>query len=730
MSDSKQIGVRHGIWRALSLLEHGRLMGLLMCLALAAGLTFFVYSRAVYQSRALIRFQVIDLPLRTSARAEGEVDARSLRDRLAAPYLIERTARRLGLTKELGNYETIRDSYLPKLEVSLVDHATLAVDVFAYDPMLVGRWQPAMLNEFEEYGREMRQERRKELTQVYNEELEELTKRMEKQAQEKFSFEQENSITELFVQQAGLTQLPREMVVTRHRLDQMDQTRSALDGENLSPSRALEILSSFQLDPNLGSPLGMPLPPPGQGSAALEQLVPSTADRGGPGIVVMPSSAPSSQDWQVIEKDRQDVLVQVQEARKKYLPGHQIMRELQAKLDQLNGSIESQATFARARFNAEYLKLQGTLRRLEEQLPDYRDINRKYEEFRRSFGLQQNKNLAWDEAYKQLAGRLTTMDYTGDAVPIQLEFIGFSLMRDKDPVSPPKMKLLYMSLALGLALAVGVPFAMQLLNDTMTRLEDTQDALQLTGLGVVPVYGTSELENIVRSAAIGSDHPDRLLEDFRLIRSSIALNRDMDLGTQVIMVSSARPGEGKSTIASNLAWAFASMGDRTLLVDCDLRRGRLHRILDISNEFGLTEVLERKREWTGAVQTTALGKLDMLTRGPFHVGATERLCQGYFSELVSEWRKHYQRVILDTPPVLGLSEASSLQRVVDGTVLVILSEQTPRRDVEQALDILKKSGGRMYGFVLNRLDLKKAANYYQYSYYSPYYYDQAPESVR
>ena len=98
------------------------------------------------------------------------------------------------------------------------------------------------------------------------------------------------------------------------------------------------------------------------------------------------------------------------------------------------------------------------------------------------------------------------------------------------------------------------------------------------------------------------------------------------------------------------------------------------------------------------------------------------LCRAEFAELMAEWRQTYSRVILDTPPLLGLSEASSLQRIVDGLVLVILAESTPLKDAKQAIELVVKSGGTLYGFVLNRLDLRKAKNYYNYYYYSPYFY--------
>jgi capsular exopolysaccharide synthesis family protein len=213
------------------------------------------------------------------------------------------------------------------------------------------------------------------------------------------------------------------------------------------------------------------------------------------------------------------------------------------------------------------------------------------------------------------------------------------------------------------------------------------------------------------------------LENFRLIRSSIVLNQSPKGDARVIMVTSARPGEGKTTIAANIGWAFSSMGERTLIIDCDLRRGRLHKVSDVTNSPGLTDALTGKAETDVCIRKSAADQLWLFPRGPVVAGTTELLNTETFANILKDLRGKYDRIILDTPPVLGLSETSFLQSHAEGVVLVVRSDTTPRKDVEDAFHALSKLDAHFYGFVLNRVDFSKLANHYYYYYYSSSYYD-------
>lgn len=167
---------------------------------------------------------------------------------------------------------------------------------------------------------------------------------------------------------------------------------------------------------------------------------------------------------------------------------------------------------------------------------------------------------------------------------------------------------------------------------------------------------------------------------------------------------------------------FFSMGDKTLLIDTDLRRGRVHSMLGLENEKGLSSYFSKKAGIEDIVRKTENPNLDVITRGPFVPGASEFLCREVFEQMIIELRGRYDRIILDAPPVLGLSETVATQRVADGVVLVVRAESTPMNDVDTTVEQLRRSDTEFFGFVLNRLDLSKPSNHYFYYYSSPYYY--------
>ncbi|MCB1078343.1 MAG: CpsD/CapB family tyrosine-protein kinase, partial [Verrucomicrobiae bacterium] len=253
----------------------------------------------------------------------------------------------------------------------------------------------------------------------------------------------------------------------------------------------------------------------------------------------------------------------------------------------------------------------------------------------------------------------------------------------------------------------------------------------LNGIGMIPLARKELLEDVHRSPAQGATVPNFLLETIRVIRSNICLRPNRNSQTQVVMVTSARPQEGKTSQAANLAWSFSSMGEKTLLLDCDLRRGRVHGFTRVSNELGMTHLLLGDCTPEQAIQPVGhrSSAFDIIPRGPVIAGTTEILCQKRFDDLIALFRQHYDRIVIDTPPVLGLSETSSLQRVCDGVVLVVRAEATSKKDVGDAVSILSKAGAHFFGFVLNAVDLSKASNYYNYYYYSAAYYDDFDDNA-
>jgi capsular exopolysaccharide synthesis family protein len=290
------------------------------------------------------------------------------------------------------------------------------------------------------------------------------------------------------------------------------------------------------------------------------------------------------------------------------------------------------------------------------------------------------------------------------------------------------MSLLLYATIFGLMLAIGVPFLIEYLDHTLSNLEDVEATFQLRGLGIIPKVGANDDRTSLMDK--DSSKENNLLENFRVIRTNLLSMGSVMKPPHVVIVTSAMPKEGKTFVSTNLALSFAQTGAKTLIIDTDLRRGRLHRLFGYRKQPGLSGVLLDQITLDEAIRPTPNENLFMLSAGQHLETGTELLGSKKFIEILDTLRKKFDRIVMDTPPVLGLSETSVLQNHVDGVLFVIWSGQTPIKSVKAAIEILQANGASFYGFVLNRLDLSATANYYQYYYYShDYYYHYTPRAL-
>jgi len=257
-------------------------------------------------------------------------------------------------------------------------------------------------------------------------------------------------------------------------------------------------------------------------------------------------------------------------------------------------------------------------------------------------------------------------------------------------------------------------------------MEDIEHSFRMRGLGVVPQTETTETFLTYEQ---DTSQKHGLVENFRVIRTNVLSMGALSKPPHVVMVTSAMPKEGKTVVATNLAASFALTGAKTLLIDTDLRRGRLHRLFGYRKEPGLSNVLSGECALDDAFRPTAQENLTVLSAGRHLESGTELLGSANFAALLTGLRNRFERIVIDTPPVLGLSETSIMQNLVDGVLFVIWTGRTPVRGVQSAIETLRANGANFYGFVLNRLDLNATQNYYQYYYYSyDYYYQHAAET--
>ena len=717
---------------ALRSLQYWRLLTVTLAVGLLAGAAYFMYARPVFMSRALVNVKIFNSPVAESAAGASSLISstpthlirRGLLSELQSLHLILHTARRLGLVDNNASYESVRDDHLPKLEVALLDNNHVQITAYTFEPEVARKFPEALVSEHQSFQRDIQRRYRQEAWDRYQKEFDELKKRVGQGTDMLASFEKDNELTRTFIEANNLTKVPTEMVLIKDQLRRMTEAREQIRGEDGDLPlplviEQLSLLSALAKEAivdvgNVVEGAGPEPPVDGSGKKPATRITK---------VVVQPDMVESVEPWRELEKEYRTLVPKIEEGRKIYRGDNDKLKVLLDRRDAIDRELRAALEVARNKYETDYRRKQDRLKELEAQLPEYHDVSAKYEHFRRNFGLMEKSQGIWDKTYEALTSKLATVEYELDKDRVTLTYNGFVSLRDRDPISPNKMKLFLVALAVGLGGGIGLVTLVQLMDSSTSRLQELESVTGLKGLGIIPFSSKTERENVFRSPAIGSKVPNSLLESFRLIRSHVCLDTSRDGGCQVVLITSARPGEGKTSLATNLAWAFYSMGERTLVVDCDMRRGRVHQMTKSPNEIGLSTILTGRSLVHESVSATQAENLDVVTRGPIIVGATEKLIQADFEALINQWRTQYDRIVLDCPPLLGLSETASASRVADGVILVVKAESTARKDVIDANEVLRKAGAHVLGFVLNALDLKKWANSYQYYYYSAAYYD-------
>jgi capsular exopolysaccharide synthesis family protein len=721
--------------RALRYLSHARLMLVCLALGLIAGVVYFVFGKPVYYSRSLLSVTVLALPVNSESGKTSDSSAtsanrtlalRSFQRQLLSDHIQLRVAQKLGVAGPSDSPESVRQFAIPSVEISFLDSDFLEVGVYSYYPEVVRKYAETLIAEYTTQEKEVTGAFRARALDTYVKELDEYKARLDDHLKRRMEFEESNSLAQLFVEQSGLTQVPREIVLTKERLRQMGEVRARLASEKdtLDVITRLSLLTSVRYDDPVEVGTVVRNPASGTIEARLPAAQSASSMLRSGEYIVSPSMVESMEPWRDLEKRQRELRDEQRRATSIYQPGHASMQKFSSELATLDTKLQAELDVAQQKFDIEFARHTDRLKSLEAKVPEYNEVTAKYEKYRQDYQLMEKGQLDWDKAHSELALNVARLQFGADKERIHVDFGGTVALRDSDPVSPNKMKLALIGGGLGLLLAFGVPTLLMLWDTSVNRLIDIEERTGVNGLGLIPLSSRELLEDIFRSPILDARVPNFILEAHRIIRSGIMLHPNRKDQSQVVMVTSARPTEGKTTLSANLAWAFHSMGESVLLVDCDLRRGRVADIVQLPNQTGISTLLMNEEAGDELIQHTRSSTLDVITRGPIVAGATELLCCERLEEIVAGWRLKYDRIILDTPPVLGLSETASLQRVVDGVVLVVRAHRTLTKDVVDAIDMLRRAGAHMFGLVLNAVDLSKLSNHYTYYYYSPLYYSE------
>ncbi|CAM3557266.1 CpsD/CapB family tyrosine-protein kinase [Marinicrinis lubricantis] len=204
-------------------------------------------------------------------------------------------------------------------------------------------------------------------------------------------------------------------------------------------------------------------------------------------------------------------------------------------------------------------------------------------------------------------------------------------------------------------------------------------------------------------------------EAYKVMRTNIDFS-NVDDTVQTVMITSSKMREGKSTTTANLAVAYAQSGKKVLIMDADLRNPTQHRIFQCSNLYGLSTLLSKQNTLDDVIQTTDVQSLDIIPAGPVPPNPSEMLSSKSMSELLEQLKEHYDVVLIDTPPVMPVSDAQIIAAQSDGVILVIDTGKVRKEMALKAKKSLEHVNARILGAVLNNVNRKRSESYYYYSY--------------
>ncbi len=282
------------------------------------------------------------------------------------------------------------------------------------------------------------------------------------------------------------------------------------------------------------------------------------------------------------------------------------------------------------------------------------------------------------------------------------------------PAKPQKSRIMAMALVLGLMLGVGGALLLDWKDQRMHSTDEIASLLGIPVLGTIPSIRGKETA-ATRGQYVSQKPTSPITEAYKTVRTAVYFGVPGG-EAKTLLITSPVPGDGKTTLVSNLAIAMAQAGQRTLIVDADFRKPRQHTIFGLSQEPGLSNVLAGQIPSQEGIRPTGVEHLDILCCGPVPVNPSELLNSRTFLQLIQKLSGEYDRVLFDSPPVMPVADARILGAICDITLLVLRAEKSTRKASEQALEGLRSVGSKVLGVIVNDVHSHKG----RYGYYSGY----------
>ncbi len=588
-------------------------------------------------------------------------------------------------------------AFLGSLSVKRVPSSRLMeVSYESTDPVLAARILNAHLDNFKAQNIQSRYEATLEATRFLTSQLNELKLTVKQSEDARINYERQNQIWSV----------DDKSNITTQRLADLDKQLTDAQGETLKKQALYEYAKAGDID-------------------AVPEI---RAD-------------PLLQD---LQKKRADLAVQYTESVNQYGPNFPKVLRLQAQMKEVDDQIARES--------------KGIVLQLES---DYREAKQREELIRQALELQkaETNNMAEKMVQYNILKRESEADKTlYEGLLTKLKEAGISeglkssnlrvvdpAMIPSYPARPAKARNIALAFLVGLVGGIGLALLREYLDNTVKTPDDIETLTRLPSLAVVPafgdggshkrrmgIFGSASTNGHEKRIELVAQHlpKSQMSEAFRALRTALLLSQP-DHPPQVILVTSALPREGKTTAAANLAVTLAQLGDKTVLVDADLRKPGVGRLLNLgSGKYaGLSSYLAGVSTLDlVTVPHPAIPNLAAIPTGPLPPNPADLLSSHKLADAIVELRTKFKFVVIDSPPIMAATDAVILSVQADGVLLVVRSGETPKEAFTRTRDLLTSVKSRILGVVLNAVDANAPDYYYSYRYY-PYSYGYGPQEA-
>ncbi len=333
------------------------------------------------------------------------------------------------------------------------------------------------------------------------------------------------------------------------------------------------------------------------------------------------------------------------------------------------------------------------------------------------YGMLEKEAQADQDQYKILIKKLKDLNLSDIGMESGIEIIERA-EHPTFPIAPRKQRNIILSALLGLALGLGAAMVMEYFDLTLQTPEEIESYLDIPVLASIPRMkppsGLAGKESFRYLSRIREARPSgNEIEMFKSLRTNVRFS-DLDVESMALLVTSSSPQEGKSTVTANLASTTAHAGSNTILIDADMRRPSMHTVFNVENMIGLSSFLKGEAELREIICSTDVDGLSLIPSGPVPPNPSELLESQRLPELISSLKERFDRIILDSPPAGALADASIIAALVDGVILVCYAGHIDRKFILRTKQQLEMAGAKLYGVVINYIELKLRSYYHYY----------------